>query len=81
MLIKDLKRELAEMPDDAEVYMITERHDLQADIIRGGDYALSAGGKIEICLGLNQVRIYEETPIGYLNGPGKEEAINDLPKL
>ena len=72
MMLKDLKRELAEMPDDAEVCIITERHDLQADIIHGGDYVESTAWKVDFCSSLNQVRIYEDRPIGYLNGPDKD---------
>jgi len=85
LTVGELRERLAGYPPETEVFMVTERHNLRADIAEGGDLARSS---IQPWLTYNKyhnrVSLSEHVALGYINGPGKalfEELVSEcMPK-
>ena len=72
MTVGELRDWLAAYPPETEVVVVTERHDLPADIVEGGDLARSS---IQPWLTYdkyhNRIALWEHVALAYVNGPGK----------
>jgi len=81
MTVGELRERLAAYPPETEVFIVTERHDLLADICMGGDPARSSVKPWLVYSSHHgRVSLYEQAALGYTNGPLQRALLERISK-